>query len=496
MPRDRTRDCVAVLLLSAALAAPAGAQTPLPLPLPPPVSPADLPPPAEAPAPVPFVPFVPATPAPAAEKGEAAGKGLVDSLHHDDDYGFKSLFDSLHPRDRTGKKWYEKLSLRGYSQFRFARTVDQDPLGAEPNLLADRSVNGVAENFSIRRNRLILFGDVSDHLYMYIQPDFAAVIPGSQTSVFFAQLRDLYADVHIDADKVHRLRVGLSKVPFGWENMQSSQNRIPLDRTDPINTAVSPNERDLGVFYYWTPEDKQQLFRELVDGGLRGSGNYGILALGFYNGQGGQLFEQNLNLHTVARLTYPVRLPSGQVVEASVQGYTGEYVVEGAPIRALGRGSALTPAGTRATGETAGQRDQRIGATFVYYPQPFGFQAEWNWGEGPGLNSSQTRVETRPLHGGYAMVTWKIDTADYGIVTPYTRWQYYKGGYRSVANAPYGSHEQIDIGVEWQIRREMELAVEYSIVDGVNLNPVNLAGVTPYRNFDGGVLRAQFQLNY
>lgn len=83
-------------------------------------------------------------------------KALSDSLNPNEDYGLKSLFDSLNPRDRTGKKWYEKLSLRGYSQFRFARTLDQAAGSAEPNLLADRSVNGVAENFSIRRNRLIL----------------------------------------------------------------------------------------------------------------------------------------------------------------------------------------------------------------------------------------------------------------------------------------------------------------------------------------------------
>jgi len=433
-----------------------------------------------------------AAPAPTAE----GAKVLSDSLHPDEDYGLKSLFDSLHPQDRGGKKWYEKLSLRGYSQFRFARTTDQDPGGAEPNLLADRSVNGVSENFSIRRNRLILFGDVSDHLYLYLQPDFAAVIPGSQTSLFFAQLRDLYGDVYLDRDKVHRLRVGLSKVPFGWENMQSSQNRIALDRTDAINTAVSPNERDLGVFYYWTPEEQQKLFKDLVDGGLRGSGNYGIFAFGVYNGQGGQLFEQNLDLHMVTRLTYPLQLESGQVVEASVQAYTGEYVVEGAPIRALGRGAAITPTGTRATNDQTGHRDQRVGTTVVYYPQPFGFQAEWNWGEGPGLNDAQTAVETRWLQGGYAMLMCKVDTCDHGIFTPYCRWQYYKGGYRSVANAPYGTHQQWDIGVEWQIRREMELVAEYSLVDGVNLNAINQAGVASYRNFDGGVFRLQFQLNY
>jgi hypothetical protein len=431
-----------------------------------------------------------------ADEGDKDGKGdkgLTDSLHEDDDYGLKSLFDSLHPRDRKGEAWYEKLSLRGYTQFRFGRSTDQDPLGADPFLFGDRTVGGNAENFSIRRARLILSGDVSDHLYLYFQPDFASTPQGATTTTFFAQLRDLYGDVYVDKGKVHRFRVGLSKVPYGWENMQSSQNRIPLDRTDPLNTAVAPNERDLGVFYYWTPEDKQKLLRELVDGGLKGSGNYGIFGLGVYNGQGGSQFEQNLNLHTVARLTWPFRLAGGQVVEAGVQGYTGEYVVQGAAIRPLGRGPAVTPAGT---GGNQGFRDQRIAGTFVWYPQPFGFQTEWNWGEGPGLNDAQTAVQVRPLHGGYAMLLYKCDAHKYGILTPYARWQYYKGGYRSIANAPYGTHDQLDLGVEWQIRREMELTCEYSFVDGVNLNAVNRPGVTSYRNFDGGVLRFQFQINY
>lgn len=164
---------------------------------------------------------------------------------------------------------------------------------------------------------------MTDHLGLYAQVDAANTPPGTSTATMFAQMRDLYADVYIDATKVHRLRVGLSKVPFGFENLQSSQNRVPLDRTDPINSGVSPNERDLGVFYYWTPEDKQHLFRDLVDGGLKGSGNYGVFGLGVYTGQGGSQLEQNRNLHAVARLTWPVMLASGQVVEAGVQGYTG-----------------------------------------------------------------------------------------------------------------------------------------------------------------------------
>ena len=104
------------------------------------------------------------------------------------------------------KPWYEKLSLRGYTQFRFERTLDQDLQGADPNLFGDRSINGNAENFSIRRARLILSGDVSDHLGLYFQPDFATLPVSDSSSTFFAQIRDLYGDIYLDTDKVHRLR--------------------------------------------------------------------------------------------------------------------------------------------------------------------------------------------------------------------------------------------------------------------------------------------------
>jgi hypothetical protein len=423
----------------------------------------------------------------------AGEKGLVDSVHAGEDYGLKSLFDSIHPKDRKGTPWFEKLTIRGYSQIRFGRGLDQDEFGADPFLLGDRTINGSAENFSIRRARVILFGDLSEHLYLYFQPDFAVPPPGSTSATYFTQLRDLYGDVYIDKEKVNRVRVGLSKVPYGWENMQSSQNRVPLDRTDPINSGVSPNERDIGVFYYWTPKEKQRLLRELVDGGLRGSGNYGILGLGVYNGQGGSQLERDLNLDTVARFTWPMRLAGGQVVEAGVQGYHGHFVPLGAPIAPRGQGRPVTPANTNGT---ASLEDMRVAGTFVYYPQPFGFQAEWNVGRGPGLNEAQTAVDVRSLQGGYAMSMVKLDTERYGIFTPYVRYQYYRGGYRSLSNAPYGTHSQWDLGVEWQIRREMELTAEYSLVDGINLNAISVADALSYQNFAGGVLRFQFQLNY
>jgi hypothetical protein len=438
------------------------------------------------------LPALAATPAAPPAGGEAPAPAPT-AARDQDDYGLKSLFDSFHqPASGTAKHWYDKLSIRGYAQFRFDRALTQNATGSAPSLLGDRSIGATIGTFSIRRARLILAEDVSDHLYLYFQSDFANNPADNSPNTFFAQIRDLYGDIYLDADKVNRLRVGQSKLPWGFEEMQSSGNRVPLDRSDAIDSGDSPNQRDLGVFYYWTPEEKQKLLKELVDGGLKGTGNYGIFALGVYNGQGGSQLDQNRSLHTVSRFTWPFRLASGQVVEMSIQGYVGKEVVNGAPIRPLGQGLATTPAGVGPDG----LREQRLAGSFVWYPQPIGFQAEWNVGEGPGLDPTQSMVQVRSLQGGYVMTMYKWDTPNSGIFIPYARYQHYRGGYRSITNAPFGTHDQYDLGVEWQIRKELELVVEYSFVDGVGLDAINEPGVMSYRNFRGQLLRCQMQINY
>ena len=273
--------------------------------------------------------------------------------------------------------------------------------------------------------------------------------------------------------------VGQSKVPYGWENLQSSQNRLYLDRNDAFNSATR-NERDLGVFYYWTPEWATDLFKILVDEGLKGSGNYGLFGIGVHNGQGGSLREVNDNLHVVSRLTWPWVTHAGQVYEAGIQGYTGQYVVRGSAIRPLGVGGAFTPDGT--IGQTncpgivpEGTVDKRLGLTFIKYPQPFGFQAEWTVGEGPALNAAQNAIETRSLQGGYVGANYKLDTHCWGTIFPFARYQYFEGGYKSANNAPYSLVDEWDIGIEWQIRKEMELVVDYIITDRTNLTAFNVA---------------------
>ena len=392
------------------------------------------------------------------------------------------------------KKWYEKLGVRGYTQMRINETVTTDAGSAPAQHVGDRSV-GANQEFLLRRVRLIIFGDVSDYMYVYLQPDFAITPPGSTDATNFAQIRDWYADIYLTKDKVHRIRAGQSKVPYGWENMQSSSNRIPLDRTDALNSAVR-NERDLGVFYYWTPEYAQDFFKDVLDKGLKGSGNYGMFGLGCYNGQGGSLLEQNDRLHIVARATLPFQLPNCQYVELGMQGYTGDYVVLSSPISPLGVGAPVRPANTLENGGPPGLLDQRLAWSAIWYPQPIGLQAEWNVGRGPGLNDAQTAVEVRSLYGGYVMATCKYDTDCWGTHFPFVRYAYYKGGYKPERNAPFSRIAEWEIGWEWQFNPQVELCSTYTLTDRTNTTAMGTAGAVSYRQFEGDLARFQLQFNY
>ncbi len=376
-----------------------------------------------------------------------------------------------------------------YAQFRINDVTAEE--GAPAQYVGDRSV-GDNQSFLIRRARVIISGDVSKHLYVYLQPDFAVTPPGSPDANHFVQIRDWYGDVYLDCNKVWRFRVGQSKIPFGWENLQSSSNRLPLDRHDALNSAVR-NERDLGVFFYWTPEPAQDLFKWVLDEGLKGSGNYGVFGLGVYNGQGGSFNEQNDNLHVVARLAVPYQFENGQVMEWGLQGYAGKYAVLSSPIRPLGIGAPVRPLGTLENGDR-GVLDQRAAATFVWYPQPLGFQAEWNVGEGPGLSDDQTAVFSRALNGGYAMVMYRRETDCHGTLFPFVRWHYFEGGYKSERNAPYSRINEWELGLEWQFTPQMELTGMYTFTD--RTNTAAMADGASYGQFEGQIARLQFQINY
>ncbi len=341
-------------------------------------------------------------------------------------------------------KWYDKLSIRGYGQIRYTSLLGEDNT-PNLNVPADRSVNE-PETLVLRRGRVILSGDVSERVFVYAQMDFAASTGSGDQAL---QMRDFYADLALDDDKESRVRVGNSKVPFGWVNLQSSQNRLGIERPDAIN-SVAEGERDMGAYYMWAPKHVRDLFRDLVRSGRKGSGDYGVFTVGAFTGQGPNRADQNGEVHAVARVSYPFELENKQVVELGVQGYTGDYVVTTAAI------GATTP-----TVDTEGVTDERIAATFVLYPQPFGLEAEWNWGTSPQLSDNLLTIDDEYVQGGYVQASYMMK-GDSGTWTPFTRWNFFDGARKFARNAPKDEVNELDIGIEWQATPDIELTMMYT----------------------------------
>jgi hypothetical protein len=442
-------------------------------------------------------------------------------------------------RKKREKDWTSHIKLNGYVQNRVTDMVDGPGginLWPDPSVGDDNSGNG-GQNFRIRRARIIFSGQVGDHLGFYIQPDFAssagsvgalASNESVSTSNNVAQLRDAYGDIFIDKGKVHRIRVGQSKVPFGYENLQSSSNRLALDRVDALNSAVR-DERDTGAFYYYTPKNVQDLFKEIADSGFKHSGNYGMFGFGAYMGQGANQNDSNDNWHIVSRLTYPWKTESGQIFEAGIQGYKGRYVRStGSYFRSGGNASNATVVNTvlgggsstgnvsrpfiaainRANGSSSNGEfeDERVAVSFRMYPQPWGLEGEWNWGKTPGLEmneGSHGTVANRNLHGGYVQGSYFANNVtfmnmDIGNLIPFVKWQYFDGYNKAEINAPKNQVNDWEFGAEWQIAPEVEIAAVYHRMKRTNMSTAGSYAAMngAYRSFEAEAIRIQLQYNF
>lgn len=355
---------------------------------------------------------------------------------------------------KDSDKWYEKLKIDGYTQVRFTEQInDRADLLHVP---ADRSVNAT-EGLIIRRGRFKISGDVTPRLHMYSQLDFAASNGGSS---FALQARDLYADIAIDDAKEHRIRAGLSKVPYGWVNMQSSQNRAAIERPEALNSGVE-GERDQALYYMYASKESRALFKELVKDGHKGSGDYGVVTLGAFGGQGLNKSDLNGEPHVLARVSYPWKSDNGQIQEFGFGGYYGKYVTA---LSNISGGKAVSTLTTRENpGDvTDGFRDERYSAHYILYPQPFGIEAEWTWGRGPELNKKSGIVEDGELKGGYVQANYRIKGKNGAEYYPFARWNHFDGARKFATNAPGFKVNEFDLGIEWQPRKDYEVALVYT----------------------------------
>lgn len=370
----------------------------------------------------------------------------------------------------TEKAWYDRFSIRGYAQFRYNRLLETNE-----NLkcsTCDRSI-GNNGGFFLRRARLIVSGKVNDRVSFSIQPDFASEVGGRENTLV---LRHYYADLYLDDALTFRARIGQSEVPTGFEPLQSSSRRAPFDRADAMESSA-PGEQDLGVFLMWTPQSMKTRIRELATTRFKGAGDYGTIAIGAYNGQGGNRAEMNDAPHVIARVSYPFRVRE-QDVEVAAFGYTGTYTVSPAQ-RTTGVGGAND------------FDDHRLGAAFILYPQPFGVQAEWTAGRGPEYDVATNTITDQPHRGGYAMVSYAFPGAGQHGVFAYARAQYFKGAFKTDVDARSSEVHEYEPGIEWSVSSGLELTTAYAFSDRFYRD-----GVAPDNHQRGRFLRLQAQFSF
>jgi len=389
------------------------------------------------------------------------------------------------------KSWSDTISIGGYTQFRYAEPISGDP-NSKLSSPGDRYI-GPNTGFGIRRGRVRIAGDINDQIYIYTQVDLASTISTdgkSADQAHYTQVRDLYADIAFDDQKEFRVRAGSSKIPYGFEILQSSQNRIGFDRADAVNIATR-DERDLGLVFMWAPSEIRDRFRDLVRLGLKGSGDYGVIALAVMNGQGVNRSEKNENREVVVRVSYPYKFDDGQYFEAGISALSGKYNPTTKAYTPAG-GTAITPTLSKVD-KIKGLQDDRVGLHAVLYPQPFGLQAEYNWGHSPTLSAAGTTIESASLKGGYVQAMYKLDNA-YGSWMPYIKFQTYDGSEKFSTNAPRSHLRELETGVEWLISQQLELTVAYANMDRSNLSNYTAPGTVLQVRAD--MVRVQLQWNF
>lgn len=384
-------------------------------------------------------------------------------------------------------RWYERLTMYGYGMFRYNR------LGSPPATLRTYQDSSVADNqgFFFRRIRWVVTGQISDHVSVFIQPDLASSSSASGfTNTHVLSMRDAFGDWNFDKDKEYRLRVGLQRAPCSFDNWQASRVRMAIDRADATNSCAN-SERDMGISFMWSPKVAQQRYKQMLDY-MYGPGDYGVIHLQVYNGQGLNQPEANDNKHVGMRLSWPWELPGGRLMETGVNMMSGLFVVN------RGTFSASSPSTLVSNFDSAhpngNYEDTRYNFYIYYPPQPWGFIAEYTFGKGPKRDSDGT-IRTHQLNGGYLQAHYQWKYSDVGLANFYARGQYYHGGLKFQQGAPDDKMNEVELGIAWQPDPQWEFTAAYSFTNRTNV--FQTVGATsqsnPGQQFDvyGNLIRLQ-----
>ncbi|WP_447980506.1 porin [Candidatus Nitrospira bockiana] len=418
-------------------------------------------------------------PAPAAPRASAGRATVLESTPLEDvllEKGIISMDDWLRIKaeeerriaERTAEmqfvsspRWYERINVNGYAQLRYTM---KDNAKLDLHQGESTSTNHPLD-FFFRRVRLVFQGQVSERLAFFLQ--FA--LEGDGFRLQNNELVDMYGDYFLTRDRAHRVRFGLHRVPNSFDTYRSSSQRQELDRAEAIQSGA-PGERDLGLAYYWSPKVAQERYARLATY-HNGPGDYGVFGIMVYNGQGRSATELNHDKHLGAKLSYPFELPNGRLLEMGVLGFTGEYVVSGSGIiapTATASSSTVARCVNPLRGGGCPIHEERVTGYIWTPPQPWGFLAEYTVGRGPERDANDVITE-QSLHGGYAQIYYTWRYSDVGMLTPYIRYGYYRGGFKNQRGAA-ADNTMWNFGLVWEPDTHLRLVSEYSIHDRLNVS--------------------------
>ena len=134
--------------------------------------------------------------------------------------------------------------------------------------------------------------------------------------------------------------------------------------------------------------------------------------------------------------------------------------------------------------------DQRVAATFVLYPKPFGIQAEYTLGKGPEFNKATKSIEVTPLQGGYVTLSY-LKRLNEQTFIPFVKYQYYDGGKKHERDARSYNVKELEFGMEWQANKNFELVINYT------MSQRRYEDYILQNNYQSGnLLRIQAQMNF
>jgi hypothetical protein len=305
--------------------------------------------------------------------------------------------------EKPKKSWTDTVKVSGYGQVRWQYYPDGD----DPD-----------NEFSLRRARIKITANPVERVEGQFE------VAGDETEM---GITDAWLQYQLDKAGEWRVRGGQQRVPFGFEVPQPTQSVVPLELSWVARTMF-PGTRDLGAVVYWTSPGDHEAFEQARKTDL-GTGDYGNVAIGVFNGQGMSEPEANNSKSLCIRLAKPFTVGE-RYVEGGVSYWTGKFHSDAA---------------------AADLDDSLLGVHLYVPPRPVGLQAEYYNGE----------TEGDDINGFYAMGLWK--PREDGVA--FVRYDEYNGPRKGKGLGNVFDRERWSLGYAHMVNANTKATIEYDLQD-------------------------------